>query len=124
MNFEDLAENVRLWAHEKGIFDKSNVSRQLEKTREEVEELIDANGALGRWACVVSNKEFHAARDNVRLELGDVLVTLVIAAEMLSMDLEECLEAAYNKISKRKGEMRNGVFVKQEDLPTTKEEDL
>ena len=29
---------------------------------------------------------------------------------------ELCIEAAYNEIKDRKGEMRNGVFVKEEDL--------
>lgn len=32
------------------------------------------------------------------------------------IDMKDCLELAYNKISKRKGKMINGIFVKEEDL--------
>lgn len=129
MKFEALAEDVRLWAHEKGIFDYSEVLKQLGKTAEELQEL---EAAIREWEIIDWNtqerppmssiEEAGEAFDEVMLEMGDVLVTLIIAAEFLSVDLEDCLEMAYNKISKRKGEMRDGVFVKQEDLPTTKEE--
>jgi hypothetical protein len=35
---------------------------------------------------------------------------------LIDTDIESVLKMAYNKISKRKGEMRNGTFVKEEDL--------
>jgi NTP pyrophosphatase (non-canonical NTP hydrolase) len=44
--------------------------------------------------------------------LGDILVTIIIQAEMQGLKLEECLESAYNVISKRTGKMINGTFVK------------
>jgi hypothetical protein len=40
------------------------------------------------------------------------MVTLIIQAKMQGMTIEECLNAAYDVISKRTGKMVNGQFVK------------
>ena len=40
------------------------------------------------------------------------MVTLIIQAKMQDLSLEECLESAYNVITKRTGRMINGQFVK------------
>jgi hypothetical protein len=42
------------------------------------------------------------------------MVTLIILAEMKKVTLEECLNGAYDIISKRTGKMINGQFVKDE----------
>ena len=44
--------------------------------------------------------------------MGDIMVTLIIQAKMQGLSLEECLESAYNVITKRTGRMINGQFVK------------
>ena len=44
--------------------------------------------------------------------IGDILVTIIIQAKMQNLDLIECVESAYNIISKRNGKMVNGTFVK------------
>ena len=44
--------------------------------------------------------------------LGDILVTIIIQAEMQGLKLTECLESAYNVIAKRTGKMVDGQFVK------------
>mgnify|MGYP001814076701 CR=1 FL=1 len=57
-----------------------------------------------------------AINSNDRAEIidamGDIMVTLIIQAKMQGLKLEECLESAYNVISKRTGKMINGQFVK------------
>lgn len=45
-------------------------------------------------------------------KIGDILVTIIIQAEMQGVSLTECLESAYNVIAKRTGVMVNGQFVK------------
>jgi hypothetical protein len=40
------------------------------------------------------------------------MVTLIIQAKMQALSIEQCLESAYNVISKRTGRMINGQFVK------------
>ncbi|WP_311481473.1 MazG-like family protein, partial [uncultured Anaerococcus sp.] len=54
--------------------------------------------------------------DNLKLEMGDIFVTLIILCKQIGIDPIECLEMAYNKISKRKGRTIRGTFVKEEDL--------
>jgi len=39
---------------------------------------------------------------------------LIRMSEFYNISLEHCLESAYNEISKRKGKMENGLFVKEE----------
>ena len=47
--------------------------------------------------------------------IGDVLVTLIIVAELERLGVDECLAAAYNEIKDRRGRLTaEGVFVKEE----------
>ena len=54
--------------------------------------------------------------DEANMELGDVIVTLILLAEMHGLSPALALQSAYEKISRREGKMINGVFVKSEDL--------
>jgi NTP pyrophosphatase (non-canonical NTP hydrolase) len=96
----ELEQDVLKWAADKGIMEKGNPAAQSEKTKEEVEELI------------------QAIKDNNPVEikdaLGDILVTIIIQAEMQGLHLEDCLETAYNVIAKRTGKMVDGQFLKDE----------
>jgi NTP pyrophosphatase (non-canonical NTP hydrolase) len=99
-DFECYVDSVIEWATEKEIFDKSNSLKQLEKTYEELGEVV--------------HELNHTPQDpnNILLEFGDVLVTLVIAMEMNNIHPTDALKAAYEKISKRSGKMIDGKFVK------------
>jgi len=90
------------WAAERKIFSGSTPDRQLEKLQEEVGELFDA----------VDDADLEAVKDAI----GDCAVVLAIVANMYGMDFTDCQEAAWEQIKDRKGEMRNGVFVKESDL--------
>lgn len=46
-----------------------------------------------------------------------ILMNLMAIADLYSLTLNECVEAAYKEIANRKGRIINGQFVKQEDLP-------
>ena len=48
--------------------------------------------------------------------IGDTLVTIIVLAHQLDLDVTECLGIAYEEIKNRKGKMINGTFVKEEDL--------
>ena len=53
--------------------------------------------------------------DNVSLAqdaIGDIMVTLVIQARFWNLNLVECVEAAWQEIKDRKGQMIAGQFVK------------
>ena len=101
MEYLELEKKVLRWAKNKEIFSKGNPLAQSRKTMEESLELHEA---------------ILMCPDEIAMELGDCLVTLIIQAEMNDLDPLECLELAYNKISKRDGEMRKGSFVKSDDL--------
>ena len=91
-------EEVIKWAADKDLLKPENAFKQYIKTVSEVGELGDAlikQDALG----IIDG-------------LGDVLVTLIILSEQLSLDLEDCLESAYNEIKNRSGVTKNGTFIK------------
>jgi NTP pyrophosphatase (non-canonical NTP hydrolase) len=97
-DLDELEVCVQQWAEEKGIFEKGTPLKQALKTQEELTELLNA---------IVDNDEAE-----IEDAIGDILVTLIILAEMQQVTLEECLNGAYDIISKRTGKMVNGQFVK------------
>lgn len=101
-NYLELEDKVVEWAYSRNIIQEGTTIGQAEKTLEEAEELIEG----------VEDGDKEAIKDAI----GDILVTLIIQAQMQNLSVEECLEHAYGIISKRKGKMIGGVFVKQEDL--------
>ena len=94
-----LEKQVEQWAKDKGILDKATPMAQALKTLEETTELLTA----------INNND----RDEIIDAIGDITVTLIIQCKMQDLTLEECLQSAYNVISKRKGKMINGQFVKE-----------
>lgn len=114
MEFKELNVSVLKWAENKGILDKATPMTQHSKTIEEIEELTEALEAqeddlveFENSKGVISNTE-HEIKDAI----GDIIVTLIIQSKMQNLTIEDCLESAYNVISKRTGKMVNGVFVK------------
>lgn len=98
MKYNELEPLIIQWAKDKGILEKGTPTAQVDKTLEEVMEL--------------SNAIFSNDREEIIDALGDILVTIIIQAEMQGLKLEDCLESAYNIISKRTGKMIDGQFLK------------
>jgi NTP pyrophosphatase (non-canonical NTP hydrolase) len=96
--YKELEPLVIQWAADKGILDKATPIAQANKTSEELEELIEA----------IYNND----KEEIIDALGDILVTIIIQAELQGLKLENCLESAYNVIAKRTGKMENGFFIK------------
>ena len=96
-----LIQQVEQWSINKGL-DKAESSKQFLKVTEEV----------GEVAAALARNDKAALRDGI----GDVVVTLIILAQQNGMDLEECLDCAYDEIKGRTGKMVDGVFVKLSDL--------
>jgi len=97
-SYNELEALVIAWAHQKGILDNGTPRAQAGKTMEEVGELLDAIDTGNKM--------------EIEDALGDILVTIIIQAEMQQVSLVDCLESAYNIIAKRTGKMVNGQFVK------------
>lgn len=114
MNFEELKTKVEEWANDKDLLHSENAEKQFMKFIEEVFEFkreIDISN-LRRF---VGDHRDSISRD-INLEMGDIFVTLIVLCKQLGIDCVECLEMAYEKISKRKGKTIDGIFVKEEDL--------
>lgn len=98
MNLETLEDEIISWGEERGILPDVNPVAQFKKTMEEVQELsigIDAKNI-----------------DEIRDAIGDIFVTLVMQTQAWELTMQECVEQAWNDIKDRKGEMVDGVFVK------------
>ena len=98
MNYLNLEERVLQWAENKGILDNAKPINQALKTLEEVNELLTG---------IVTDD-----REEIKDAFGDILVTIIIGAELQGLNLLDCLESALNIIEKRTGKMVNGQFVK------------
>lgn len=114
MNFEELKTKVEEWADDKDLLHEENADKQFMKFIEEVFEFKREIDISNLRRLVGDNKDF-ISRD-INLEMGDIFVTLIILCNQLHIDCVECLQLAYEKISKRKGKTVNGLFVKEEDL--------
>jgi len=96
----DRFQLIRDWAGERGLYSKGDTKTQFCKLMEEA-------GELGRAILKDNNPEFRDA-------IGDMVVVLTNLAHMGGTTIEDCIDEAYNVISKRTGKMVNGTFVKDE----------
>lgn len=114
MQYKELETLVIQWAKEKGILEKATALTQIEKTQEELNETREALFWDSKNCLHYDNSKGKVVntKEEIKDGYGDQLVTLIIGAEMNGLKLEDCLEAAYNVISKRKGKMIDGFFVK------------
>jgi len=100
VSFAELEQLVADWHEDRNLIEGSTDAAQMHKLIEEVNEL---------------DQDVHDGYD-LRDELGDVLVVLINIATRNGFTLRQALEVSYKKIKDRKGQMRNGIFVKEEDL--------
>jgi NTP pyrophosphatase (non-canonical NTP hydrolase) len=98
-NQNERFELIRKWATERGIYDKGNSHTQYVKLMEEAGELAQA----------LLNKDAYEVKDAI----GDMVVVLTNLAALEGMQIENCIDSAYNEIKSRKGKMTNGTFVKE-----------
>ena len=97
-NQNERFELIRKWATERGIYDKGNSHTQYVKLMEEAGEL----------AAALLNKDVYEIKDAI----GDMVVVLTNLAALEGMQIENCIDSAYNEIANRTGVMQNGTFVK------------
>ena len=118
MSFRMLQTDVLNWATDKDLLHVENAPKQFMKF---IEEVFEFKTELDTFNEIKSDSEFSNGyqkyiEHNLKLEMGDIFVTLIILCEQIGIDPEECLSMAYEKISKRKGKTIGGQFIKEEDL--------
>ena len=112
MEFKELQEKVLEWAGSHDLLHEENSEKQFLKFIEEVFEFKTEMDFYSGKSEVLSS----VSKNLMEEEMGDIFVTLIILCKQLGIEPIKCLELAYEKIKYRKGETRNGVFIKAEDL--------
>lgn len=98
MKLSNEFDEIRQWAQERGIYEKGDQKTQALKLFEEAGELVKA----------ILNKN----QDELKDAIGDCVVVLVNLSALSALNFEDCVNEAYQTIKNRKGEMKNGTFVK------------
>ena len=96
---EDV-NRIKQWHHDRNLIDGSDDKTQFAKLIQEAGELSDS---------ICKGKD-------IKDDIGDMIVVLINIAERNDVSLTECIKTAWEDIKDRKGMMRDGVFVKQDDL--------
>ena len=103
MKIITTTDHVISWAEDRQILAHAKPEQQWLKVTEERGEVA---------ACLAKDKPI----DELQLELGDLVVTLIITAKLKGLHLDDCLKSAYEKIKDRKGRLtESGIFVKDGD---------
>lgn len=104
--FSDLITCINEWADERNL-KQADPKIQWMRITEEVGEIRDV---------LLKPTKFTQPQAALKDAIGDTLVTIIVLAHQLDLDVTECLSIAYEEIKNRKGKMVNGTFVKEEDL--------
>jgi len=95
-----MFEDIRQWADSRGLYIKGDSKTQYVKLQEEAGELAKAL--------------LEDDKGEIIDAIGDMVVVLTNLAYLNNVQIETCIKTAYDVISKRKGKMINGTFVKDE----------
>ena len=104
--FTDLITKINQWADDRNL-KQADPNIQWMQITEEVGEIRDV---------LLKPTKFTEPQAALKDAIGDTLVTIIVLAHQLDLDVTECLGLAYEEIKNRKGKMINGTFVKEEDL--------
>lgn len=102
----DLVAKINEWADERNL-KQADPKIQWMRVTEEVGEIRDV---------LLKPTKFTDPQMALKDAVGDTLVTIIVLAHQLDLDVTECLNIAYEEIKNRKGKMINGTFVKEDDL--------
>lgn len=99
---DTVFDKIRRWGKDRNFYGEggATVQSQFVKLAEEMGELA-GNIARGK-ECTD--------------DIGDMVVVLTHIAKLQGKTIEECIEHSYNDIKDRKGQFREGSFIKEADL--------
>lgn len=96
---DQLIDAVRLWG-------------KVHKLTDPVMQYAKVNEEIGEIAHEITRNRLDS--DEIKDAIGDSAVTLIILSDILGLDFVDCLYGAYKEIKDRKGETKNGSFIKAE----------
>jgi NTP pyrophosphatase (non-canonical NTP hydrolase) len=85
---------------EKGLYTKTDEFKQFEKLEEETDELLEAL--------------HYKSKEDILSEAGDCYICLLNVLHCCGLTMEDAVDAAADKVTKRKGQVVDGVFVKEQ----------
>jgi len=94
---ETLIDKISMWHRDRNLIDGANDKDQFCK-------LIQECGELSDNIC---------KQQDIRDDIGDIMVVLINIAVRNNITIEECLQTAYDDIKDRRGIMVDGVFMKE-----------
>ena len=93
----ERTNDIKQWHRDRNLIDGANDKDQYMKLIQECGELSDS----------------ICKQQDIKDDIGDIMVVLINIAERNGVTLEECLAVAYDDIKDRKGKMVDGVFIKE-----------
>ncbi len=94
---QELIGKVNKWFEDPNLIECSTDKDKILKLMQELGELSD-----------------HACKgEDIRDDLGDMLVVMLNIMKRNNYTIEECLQIAYDDIKDRRGKMVDGIFVKE-----------
>ena len=97
-----IFKKIEQWAEARNLINGATRQAQFMKLAEELGEVAE---------CLAKGLPL----DELKKEIGDMIVVLTILAAQSGTDVESCAVAAYDKIKHRTGRMVDGVFIKDGD---------
>jgi NTP pyrophosphatase (non-canonical NTP hydrolase) len=94
-----MISKIVQWHYDRNLIDGSTDKDQALKLLQELGELSDS----------------ICKGNDIRDDLGDMLVVMINIMERNNISMADCLEKAWNDIKDRKGRMVDGIFVKEGD---------
>jgi NTP pyrophosphatase (non-canonical NTP hydrolase) len=110
MELKNEFDPIRIWAQNRGLYEKGDIKTQFIKLQEECGELAKA---LLKDDC----EEIIDAIGDIVIVLTNLTQLTGVAVEdnvfgLRRLQIEDCVNKAYQVIVKRTGKMKNGTFVK------------
>jgi NTP pyrophosphatase (non-canonical NTP hydrolase) len=99
VTIDTYIHRVSQWHRDRNLIEGSTDKDQVLKLTQELGELSDS---------VCKNED-------IRDDIGDMLVVMINIIERNNLTLTACLEKAWSDIKNRKGKMVDGIFVKEND---------
>lgn len=99
---ETIFDKIRSWGNKRNFYGEggATIQSQFVKLGEEFGELA---GNIAR------GKDFSD-------DIGDMIVVLTHLAKLKGLNVEDCINVAYEDIKDRKGKFCSGTYVKESDL--------
>lgn len=112
MELTNQFDSIRVWANNRGLYEKGDAKTQFLKLIEEVGELGKALLKNDEEETIDAIGDIVVVLTNLTQLTGIVVEKEGSITEDRRLTIEDCINSAYKVIANRTGRMENGTFVK------------